>query len=206
VFRAEIPGDLDPRMWIDGDLLVVVDDLPQRETTIALDHGGRRRFALSEAVFGAFGELGEGRPLFHRLPGGDLLFASTKRVARVDPVGHVRWERAAPRETFVAQNQYLDLPGGDVLLANSGFIADSGVHLLRLRPSDGATVWKADVRGLDVPHSTYEHVAYAEARADDLFVVSQGSSGSFFERIALATGARELRCVLDESGPACSRP
>ena len=61
----------------------------------------------------------------------------------------------------------------------------------------GATKWETKVAGLGVGHSEYMHVAYLDVQGPKVFVVRQGSGGSFFERVDLASGTRERRCDPD---------
>jgi hypothetical protein len=112
------------------------------------------------------------------------------------------------RNTFVGGNQVVELPGGDFILANWGAINDSGVDLVRLHP-DGTPVWHSCASPLGVGHSEYEHLAYVEARGDALFVASEGSYGAFLEKLSVATGERERRCVLNAEqnvATGCTRP
>jgi hypothetical protein len=76
-------------------------------------------------------------------------------------------------------------------------IADSGVGLLRLAPSDGWIVWKARCQGIGTKHSKYWHYVYVEVRGDRLVVVSQGANGHFVEALDLASGKNLARWRFD---------
>jgi outer membrane protein assembly factor BamB len=201
VFRRPLPAKLDPFMTLDDRFVLVVDD----HTSLTFDHAGKELFRADETILGS-PRAPEFGGVLHPLAG-DALLASDKRIARIDASGRVVWRRGPPRDTFVGMDDFVDLPGGDVLLANYGGISDSGVQVLRLRAADGSVVWEARAAALGVAHSQYQHVAYLETRGDVVYVVSQGSYGSFFERIALPTGKREVRCLMQgEAQARCAPP
>lgn len=183
-WRAAIASKMDPDALVfAGRFIVVTQDSP--DIAIFLDHSGQRHFASKEAL-SAVTPLGD-----------DLLLVSNKRVARVDSRGHVLWHRPPLANTFVAGNDVVPV-GGDLLIANFGRIDDSGIDLVRVDAKTGTLRWEARVPGLGVGHSKYFHVAYIEVRGSEIYAVSQGAFGSFFERLDLATGRRELRCMLDD--------
>jgi len=192
-WRASLSAKMDPDALVfAGRFIVVTNESP--DLAIFLDHSGKRHFASKEA-------LSSVRPLED-----DLLLVSSKRVARVDAKGHVLWHRPPLASTFVAGNDIVPV-GGDLLIANFGRIDDSGVDVVRLDAKTGALRWETRVPGLGVAHSKYYQAAYLEMRGTEVYVVSQGAFGSFFERLDLATGHRELRCMLDDpKKKGCTRP
>jgi outer membrane protein assembly factor BamB len=171
--RASLPADFDPEVNVDARHVVVVDS--SRDETVVLDHAGNRAYALHETLFDS-----------HLLRAGTLV-VTNRRIALLDDHGRAVWQVGPPRDTV----------GADVIVANYGAIHDSGIEVTRLRASTGAIVWKTEVPALGVAHSKYVHRAYVVVAGSSVFVVSQGSYGSFFERLSLATGQREKRVVLD---------
>jgi outer membrane protein assembly factor BamB len=194
-FRVALDDGCDPYVAVYNDRIIVVED---RNPPVS------RIYNLDGTLIAKLAAEIEGS---HRDPWGashliddKLVLVTDKHVMELDAAGKVLWRRETLRDTFVAADQVVALPGGDLVIANYGAISDSGVDVVRLH-GDGALVWRSCARALGVPHSEYSHLAYVEARGDELFVISQGASGAFLERLSLTTGARELRCVM---GAACS--
>jgi outer membrane protein assembly factor BamB len=196
-FRISLDDDCDPWVAVDNDRIIVVED-HNPPSALIIDLAGNLLLRLDEEVEGSHREPWGGS---HKI-GDQLVLVTSKHVMALDAAGKVRWQRPTLHDTFVAANDVVALSGGDMIVANYGAISDSGVDLVRLR-SDGSLVWHSCARALGVPHSQYAHLAYVEPRGDVLFVISQGASGAFLERLSLATGARELRCVMGEK---CSQP
>lgn len=188
-FQVPLAADCDPDILIEGDRIFAAESRPPEETRV-FDLAGHLVTTLHEQVQAAT-QVSHG-----------LVVVGDKHLLSLDPSGKVLWSHAAPPNGFVGGDQIVELPGGDLLVANYGAIDDSGVDVQRLH-ADGTPVWHAKAAPLHVSHSQYRHVAYVEPRGDELFVVSQGSSGAFLEKLSLATGARELRCVL---GQPCTHP
>jgi outer membrane protein assembly factor BamB len=188
-FQVPLAAKCDPAIVIQGDRIFAVESTPPEETRV-FDLAGHLVTTLHEQVESA-------QPVSH-----GLVVVGDQHLMSLDPSGKIRWSRAAPPNGFVGGDDIVELPGGDLLLANYGAISDSGVDVQRLH-ADGTPVWHARAAPLYVSHSQYEHLAYIEPRGDALFVVSQGSYGAFLEKLSLATGARELRCVL---GQRCMHP
>jgi outer membrane protein assembly factor BamB len=183
LFRTPMPSGVQPYLVGAGDLTAVVSD----ELTWLLDARGVPRIKLDEGMQSI-------------VPMGGVpqtwLIATTKRLARIDGSGKAVWERPPLRDTFVSVAEVTPIAGGDVLVIGFGAIADSGVEVLRLSPSDGHEVWHTKCEALRVVHSEYYHYAYLEVRGDRGVVVSQGSSGSFVETLRLDDGQRISRFVL----------
>jgi hypothetical protein len=179
-FETTIPQSIDPLPLEEvADLVKVTGD----HVTWLLDHVGRVVTRLAENA--------DVTPL-----GADLLVIGEKRIARIKRDGSAVWERTGFRERFVAGSGVVTLPGGDLLAFNYGRISDSGVELARIRPDDGAELWRAHAAALGVAHSVYQHEAYVELRGKDLVVVSQGAYGDFVEVRDASTGASLARHVV----------
>jgi outer membrane protein assembly factor BamB len=177
-WRAPVADEMDPDAIEVLSRYIVVRD---HKVTVVLDHGGRELYRLLEGVQSV-----------HPVTGGLLVF-SDKRVALLDDAGAATWTRPPMRDSSAAGNDVLDL-GGDLLIGNFNRFSDSGVELIRFNGATGALKWQTKIPGLNVAHSEYLHVAYLEVRSPKVLVVSQGSGGSFFESVDLATGKRERRC------------
>lgn len=189
-WRAKVAAEMDPdSIDVDPRRIVVRDS--SKRVTVVFDHGGKELYRLHESVQST-----------HASPAGLLVFTD-KRVALIDDTGATKWSRPPLAETFVAGNDVVDV-GADLLVGNYGHISDSGVDLVRLDGATGATKWETKVASLGVGHSEYLHVAYLDVQGPKVFVVSQGSAGSFYERVDLATGKREHRC--DPETSRCSVP
>jgi outer membrane protein assembly factor BamB len=173
-----------------NDWLLVVDD--RDPDTRIFDTSGRLVMQLAEQVEGDHGHAWGATFAVGR----DLVIVTYKHVMRVDPSGRVVWKIGPPINTFVAGDDVVVLPDGDLVIANYGQIDDSGVDVMRIHGHNGAPVWRAQVRGLGVTHSKYEQLVYIEARGDALFVISQAAGGEFIEQLALPTGQSQLRKVL----------
>lgn len=89
----------------------------------------------------------------------------------------------------------LDLPGGGVLEFRYGPISDSGVHLRRYDRQGGGVLWERECAPLGVPHSEYEHLVVVQIEGQTAKVISRGSSGTFVERLDLASGRSLARSV-----------
>ena len=181
LFRAPIPAEMDPTLTLDARHVIVTD--PSRKLTVVLAHDGRELYRLSETMFD-----------MHLVADGEIAVTDA-RIALLDAAGRERWKIAGPRNHFVAGDEFTEI-GGDVILANYGRIDDSGVDVTRIRVRDGVVVWHTEVRGLGVDHSEYQHTAYVDVQGANLYVVSQGSGGSFFERLDTATGKSEARVTM----------
>ena len=188
-FQVPLAATCDPAILIEGGRIFAVESTPPEETRV-FDLAGHLVTTLHEQVEAA-------QPVSH-----GLVVVGDQHLMSLDPSGKILWSRAAPPNGFAGGDQIVELPGGDLLVANYGAISDSGVDVQRLH-ADGTPVWHARAAPLYVSHSQYEHLAYIEPRGAALYVVSQGSYGAFLERLSLATGARELRCVL---GKPCTHP
>jgi len=201
-FRANLSRACDPWLTVTDRFLVVVEDRPAN--TRIFDLHGKLLLELDEQTEGA-GEAPFGGVL---QAGTTTLLVTDKHVIAVDPNARVLWMRDHMRNTFVGGNQVVALPGGDFILANFGAINDSGIDLVRFH-ADGSYAWHSCSTPLGVGHSEYEHFGYIEARGDALFVASEGSYGAFLEKLAIATGERQLRCVLhaDQNvAEGCTKP
>jgi outer membrane protein assembly factor BamB len=185
LFRTPLPRGLQPQLARAGDLAAVVGD----ELTWFLDARGVPRIKLDEGLLGIV-------PTPPPSPG--WLLATTKRLARLDGAGKAVWEHPPIRDTFVSVAHFETLAGGDVLVVGYGAIADSGVEVIRLSPSDGHEVWHTRCAPLGVVHSEYYHAAYLEVRGDRGVVVSQGSSGNWVETLRLDDGRSIRRFVLPD--------
>jgi outer membrane protein assembly factor BamB len=197
-WKVALADRCDPWVAVDHDRIFVVEDRDPPASRI-YDFKGALIASLAEQIEGSHREPWGGS----HVVGDALVIVTDQHIMALDAAGHALWRRAGLRDTFVAADQIVALPGGDMIVANYGAISDSGVDLVRLHP-DGSLAWHACTFALGVPHSKYSHLAYVEPRGDALFVVSQGASGAFLERLSLASGARELRCVMGE--PKCSPP
>lgn len=189
-WRALVAEESDPdAIELDPRHVIVRDT--SRNVTFVFDHAGKELHRIKESV-----------QVVHPI-GQDLLVFTDKHVARYEDAGRVAWTIPALAATFVAGNDVVDA-GAFTLVGNYGRISDSGVDLVALDPTSGVTRWRTKVPGLGVGHSEYLHVAYLELRGPKVYVVSQGSGGSFFERVDVATGKRELRC--DVASARCAPP
>lgn len=134
--------------------------------------------------------------------GDDYILVTERGLAGVSATGAVRWRIAS--EPFMRDSWIEPLPDGDVIVARWMGGSNSGFELWRLRPSDGRVAWHTWVPAIpNIAHSKYANVSYLAVHGDKLFAVSQASGGDIFERLDLATGARELRC---QPITACSSP
>lgn len=200
-FRVPLALGCDPYVTVTDRFIITTEDHPA-ETRI-FDLAGKQLLQLPEQASGtseqAFGSV--------LTAGTTTLLVTDKHVMALDDRAQVMWKRDPLRNTFVAGDQVIELPGGDLVIANFGMIDDSGVDLIRLR-RDGSFVWRGCAAPLGVSHSKYQHIAYIEARGDDLFVASQGSFGSFLEKLSVATGERQLRCILaaNDVATGCTKP
>jgi outer membrane protein assembly factor BamB len=181
-FHVPLMMECEPRITIDDAHVFVLDGYGK--TTHVLDLHGGVVLSLAE-------ELQATAPV-----AGGTLIVTDKQVAMLEDSGHVRWQLPGPVNEFVGGDEVVTLPGGDVIVANYGMIADSGVDVMRLRPSDGTIVWHANVHGLGVAHSKYRQLVYLELRGDDLYVVSQASGGGYFEKLGIADGVSKSRITL----------
>jgi outer membrane protein assembly factor BamB len=180
VWRSPIAAESDPDdIQVDARHVIVRDT--SRRLMIVFDHSGKEVYRVTEAVESTWVN-----------PFGMLVFGD-KTITQRDDAGRTLWTHAPLRSTFVAGNDVVPIQT-DILIANHGRIDDSGVDLVRLRADTGALVWEARIPGLGVAHSQYLHLAYLDVQGNKVFVVSQASGGSFFERVDLATGKREARC------------
>jgi outer membrane protein assembly factor BamB len=181
VFRVELPRKADPEALFDlGRLLLVRNRHPH--FSLVIDRTGRIVFELRERV-------SAGVPI-----GNGWLVVTDKRVARLDAKGSVVWELPGFENDFVMGTGILVLPGGDALVYNHGAISDSGVELLRVGLADGKVRWRRRADPLGVGHSKYRHQAYVvRIPGDELAVVSQGSYGSWIERVDALTGSQRGR-------------
>jgi len=192
-FRAALPAPCDP--WIRvGDRHVIVINEGHSPTTTVFDLAGRELYRLSELVGGSL-EVPHGA-------GSDLLLVTDQHIERIGDDGAVRWRLGRPESTFVADDDFVALPTGEVVIANYGAIDDGGIDVMRIATDDGRIAWRTHVPGLGVGHSEYFQSVYARARGAALFVISQAAGGWYMERLSLATGARERRC--GAGTPACA--
>lgn len=194
-FRAELDFGCDPSLAIASGWVFVVDEYGHAPTTRAFDVHGHLRFRLPEILAGAVEDHGLGAyPI-----GDDVIAVTDQRIARLGADGTPRWQLGKPDATSSAEVDFARLPGGDLVIADWDAISDEGVEVQRVDPETGRVAWHARLLGLGVAHSEYWQSAYLLVRGDDLFVVSQGASGAFFERLSLATGRREQRCLEPEA-------
>jgi outer membrane protein assembly factor BamB len=188
-FRTDLPVDCDLSLRVDDHHAIVVGD--RGPMTIVFDLAGHELYRLAEATAGdlvaPWGAIHTVGPL--------SIVVTDKHISGIGDDGHVHWQLPPPENTFVAADAFVDLDGGDVVIANYGAIDDSGVDVFRLAPQTGHVVWHARVPSLGVGHSEYMQMVYARARGSDLFVISQAAGGWILERLALATGARDMRCT-----------
>jgi hypothetical protein len=89
----------------------------------------------------------------------------------------------------------LDLPDGGLLEFRYCTIADSGVHLRRYDRQGGCVLWERECARLGVLHSEYEHQVVIQIEGQTAKVTSRGSSGTFVERLDLASGRSLARSV-----------
>jgi outer membrane protein assembly factor BamB len=198
-FRVALPEGCDPWIAVVDERIYVVDDHKPAHTLI-FDFAGKQLARLDEELQGAHHYLAGAAS--HKRSDGTRVLVTDQGVLAIDAAGNVVWRGPATPNEFVGGADFAELPGGDLIVANYGAINDSGVDVVRLR-ADGSVRWHASAAPLMVAHSEYLHLAYIEVRGDQLFVISQGSSGAFLERMSVATGERELRCVIGEP---CTRP
>ncbi|HEV7555272.1 MAG TPA: PQQ-binding-like beta-propeller repeat protein [Kofleriaceae bacterium] len=189
-FRAALPEPCDPSMRVDDRHVTVVED-SRAASTLVFDLAGRELYRLAETTAGdniePWGAL--------HVVGQVSIAVTDKHISAISDDGHTHWQLPPPDNKFVAADDFVDLDGGDLVIANYGAIDDDGVDMFRIAPQTGRVLWHVRVPGLGVGHSEYYQTVYARARGDDLFVISQGSGGWFMERLAVATGVRELRCT-----------
>jgi hypothetical protein len=115
-----------------------------------------------------------------------LLQGTRIRALRRD--GSERWSQELGVPDFMDQRLLFATPGGDLLVLAHCHMADTGM-LLELRANgDGAPLWQRTVEGLGVAHSKYRHDAYVQFDGERAFACSQGSAGSFFVALDLASG------------------
>jgi outer membrane protein assembly factor BamB len=198
-FRIALADGCDPWVAVVGERIYVVEEHKPAHTLI-FDFAGKQLAKLDEQVQGA--HLAAWGTASRARSDGTRVLLTDKRVLAIDAAGKVVWRGPATRNSFVGGADFAELPGGDLIVANYGAISDSGVDVVRLR-GDGSVMWHASAAPLMVSHSEYLHLAYIEVRGNHLFVISEGSSGAFLERMSIATGAQELRCVIGEP---CTRP
>ena len=154
-----------------------------RKMALVFDHSGKKLYQIDEWV-----------QVSHLL-GSDLLVYTGKRLALYEDDGHLKWSRAPLANTFAAGLDLIEV-GTDLVLANYGHFNNSGVDLVRLDRATGALRWESKLAPLGVDHAKSFHIANLQPRGSKLYVVSQCAYGSFYERIDLSTGKRELRCDL----------
>jgi outer membrane protein assembly factor BamB len=171
-FRSALVEGWDPRLSVDPRHEIAVE---RRGSSIVFDHAGRELYRMPDQIASA-----------HAI-GDDLVVVSDKRVARFTDTGKPVWSLPAPAATFAGDAEFVDLPDGDLVIADYCAISDDGVEIQRVGP-DGARRWKVMVPGLGVAHSEYLQRVYLERRGDTLYVVSQASGGAFMERVELSTG------------------
>ena len=181
LYRIELPRKSDPESPIElGALLLVRNEHPQ--WTIAVRASGDVAYKVDERV-------NKGLPF-----GADVIVATEKRIARLDPKGTAIWEAGKFEDSFHTGAGFVVLDNADVLIFNYGAISDSGVELVRLSMGDGTVRWRRRAAPVGVSHSKYRHEAYVvRLPGDRLAVVSQGSYGSFLETIDDRTGAIKNR-------------
>jgi outer membrane protein assembly factor BamB len=190
-FRITLVDKCDPWVAVLDQRIYVVEG-PPRETTLIFDLGGNQIAKLDEQVQAA--KLMTWGTASRSSGVGTRVLLTDKRALAMDAAGTIVWRGPKPRNDFGGGADFAELPNGDLLLANYGAINDSGVDVMRLH-RDGSVAWLSTAEPLGVTHSGYIHRAYIEVRGDKVFVISQGTYGDFLERMSVATGARELRCV-----------
>ncbi len=183
VWETRLPDDVDPESMRDvGELLLVCEnDFQDDSWSRFYELDGTLRFELAEVVCDA-------RPT----DDGGVIVLTEARLAAIGPDGKTRWESVGvagePGLSF-GGGKLIALPGGDVIAMAYMSMADSGVDLVRVRPTDGSLVWKARAEPLGVPHSKYWHRPRLEPRGEQLIVVSEASGGCFVEVRETASGA-----------------
>ena len=127
-----------------------------------------------------------------RMHGENRILISSRDVVCLAPDGKTRWTTAFERREFCAGGGLVSIPGGDLVAFLYGSIGDTGVHVMRLDPSQGKVAWRGYCEGLGVAHSIYSHHAYVTVEDGQIRVNSQGSSGNFVEQLDIETG-RQLK-------------
>jgi outer membrane protein assembly factor BamB len=182
-FRVELPLDFDPQpMHVVGDRVVVTG---WRDATVFFDaHDGSGRLEVDDLIFAA------------QVIGGDLLFASDQRIARIRMRDRsIVWSRSPPANRTFSGGGFVAVPGGDLLLFDYSAISDSGVEVIRLHPHDGGEVYRVQCAGAGVDHSEYLHRADVRLNGDRVSVHSVGLDATFDQELALATGKTLRRSV-----------
>jgi outer membrane protein assembly factor BamB len=110
------------------------------------------------------------------------------RIRALRRDGSERWNQDLGAADFMDQRQLFATPGGDLLVLAHCRMADSGMALELHANRDGVLLWRRSVEGLGVAHSKYRHDAYVQFDGERAFACSQGSAGSFFVALDLASG------------------
>lgn len=112
-----------------------------------------------------------------------------------DRAGELRWRATAERPRFVDHHRLHVTSSNVVLLASDSEMSDSGAHVQRIDPNDGAMLWSRHAEGLNIPHSKYRHDTWLRARSAAVDVVCQGSGGAFV--VTLDSDDGEVRQRID---------
>jgi len=177
-WKIQLPDDMEPyKITSYGDLIwILCNDFPYSATYV-VDLKGNLIAKFDEYVTDV------------RVVGTEFIFASNKRIARMNHRADILWQAAyGPDNAWPFSNSVMIAgPGDDLLAYFYTPISDSGVEVWRLNPQNGKVVWKAECENLGVPHSIYSQNVYLKVKQDEVVVVSKGS-WMFVEVLSANTG------------------
>jgi len=173
-FRLPFPGPVTSLRERQGHLVML--EWAGRHGATIVDGGGHVVLHLREAVADVQ-RLGE-----------DWLVAGRWQLSRVSPGGQLRWALAPALEGDASDAAFVTVGADDTIVIQWDGGSDSGVGVARVTAA-GVDRWRHVAEPLGVPHSEYYHQCYALLDGGALVVISQGSGGSFVERLDAATGS-----------------
>lgn len=184
VMNLKLPFEIRGEILDAGGLLVARGSEGFDERSVLFDRTGKIHQQFSGDVVDFF------------VSGGNRILLTNKDVVCVTPEIRVVWLVDFSQLPH-AGGRLIKLKSGDMVAFLYGQIYDSGVHLVRFNPEDGAKKWVKYCQALGASHSKYSHRAEVEVENDQLRVTSRGSQGTFVELLDLATGMRIERKTLE---------